>query len=294
VLARWHEFVGTGEFFRALEHKISWLRDRVVAAFRGEPPGAGNLKVAVESGLESLLRDEADAAAERAEASWQANAAGRELVEQSAEDLSRSSPEFPRAAERTIRDWQGAVLDLVADEGMGKRSKARFLALGVNGVGVALMIAVFAHTGGLVGAEVGVAGGTAVLAQRVLEAVFGDQAIRRLAQTAKDDLDARVQGLMSGELLRYHRVLDALAVRADQSERLRRAAAAVQAARAEGLPAGSVAEALPSPDEAALPAAEERRSIEAASLTQIPALEAGSADDIVDAELVESPREERR
>ena len=39
VLARWHEFVGTGEFFRALEQKVSWLRDRVVAIFRGEPPG---------------------------------------------------------------------------------------------------------------------------------------------------------------------------------------------------------------------------------------------------------------
>ena len=295
VLARWHEFVGTGEFFRALEHKVSWLRDRVVAAFRGEPPGTGNLKVAVESGLESLLRDEADAAAERAEASWQANAAGRQLVEQSAEDLSRSSPDYPRAAERAIRDWQGAVLDLVADEGMGKRSKARYLALGVNGIGVALMIVVFAHTGGLVGAEVGVAGGTAVLAQRVLEAVFGDQAIRRLAETAKEDLDARVQTLMSNELLRYHRALDALAVEPEQAERLRRSAAAVQAARADGLPAGSVAElAAGGQDEAALPPAEERRSIEAASVTQIPALEAGSADDIVDAELIESPREERR
>ena len=77
VLARWHEFVGTGEFFRALEQKVGWLRDRVVAAFRGEPPGAANLKVAVESGLETLIRAEADAAAERAEASWQANSAGR-------------------------------------------------------------------------------------------------------------------------------------------------------------------------------------------------------------------------
>ncbi len=56
------------------------------------------------------------------------------------------------------------------------------------------------------------AGGTAVLAQRVLEAVFGDQAIRRLAQTAKEELDARVQALMSAELLRYHQVLDGLAV----------------------------------------------------------------------------------
>ncbi len=86
------------------------------------------------------------------------------------------------------------MLDLVADEGMAKRSRARFLALGVNGVGVALMIVVFAHTGGLVGAEIGVAGGTAVLAQRVLEAVFGDQAVRRLAETAKEELDARVRG----------------------------------------------------------------------------------------------------
>ena len=112
---------------------------------------------------------------------------------------------------------------------MGKRSKARFLALGVNGIGMALMVVVFAQTGGITGAEVGVAGGTAVLAQRVLEAVFGDQAIRRLAQTAKDELDARVQALMSTELLRYHQVLDELAVESDQAERLRQAAAAVQA-----------------------------------------------------------------
>jgi energy-coupling factor transporter ATP-binding protein EcfA2 len=61
VLARWHEFVGTGEFFRALEQKVSWLRDRLMATLKGEPPGARNLKVAVESGLESLLREEAAA-----------------------------------------------------------------------------------------------------------------------------------------------------------------------------------------------------------------------------------------
>ncbi len=73
------------------------------------------------------------------------------------------------------------MLDLVADTGMEKRSRARFMALGVNGVGAALMIVVFAQTGGITGAEVGIAGGTTVIAQRVLEAVFGDQAVRRLA-----------------------------------------------------------------------------------------------------------------
>ena len=289
VLARWHEFVGTGEFFRAIEQKVSWLRDRLMATLRGEPPGAGNLKVAVESGLESLLGEEAAAAAERAEASWQANAAGRAVIERADVDLSRPSPDFDRRAARAIRDWQGAVLDLVADEGMTKRSRARFYALGVNGIGVALMIVVFAHTGGLVGAEIGVAGGTAVLAQRILEAVFGDQAIRRLANTAKDDLDLRVQVLLADELVRYHKVLDALAVDPDQAERLRDAAAAVELTREGGLPISEADE----PD-AALPPGERRLAIDPPTVTQIPSLEGAEESDIIDAELMDQPREELR
>jgi len=146
-----------------------------------------------------------------------------------------------------------------------------------------LMIVVFAHTGGLVGAEVGVAGGTAVLAQRVLEAAFGDQAIRRLAETAKDDLDARVQTLLASELLRYHAILDAQAVRPEQAVLVRRAAAAVGSARSDGLPAMII-------DDPALESADERKAIEAPTVSQIPAMEANSTDDVIDAELVEPSR----
>jgi hypothetical protein len=209
------------------------------------------------------------------------------LIGAADDDLSRSSPDFDRRAARAVRDWQGAVLDLVADEGMSKRSRARFYALGVNGIGVALMIVVFAHTGGLVGAEIGVAGGTAVLAQRILEAVFGDQAIRRLAQTAKDDLDARVQTLLTDELVRYHKVLDGLAVDSDESTRLRRSAGAVEEARAGGLPSGEA-------EEAALPSAGRRLAIDPPTVTQIPAAEVNDDSEIVDAELVDQPREELR
>jgi hypothetical protein len=170
---------------------------------------------------------------------------------------------------------------------MSKRSRARFYALGVNGLGVALMIVVFAHTGGLVGAEIGVAGGTAVLAQRILEAVFGDQAIRRLAETAKDDLDGRVQALLSAELLRYHKVLDALRIDPDQAEALRDAAAAVELACEGGLPVSET-------EQAGLPAGEQRLAIDAPTVTQIPSLEAADDSDIVDAELIEQPREELR
>ena len=224
VLARWHDFVGTGEFFRALEQKIGWLRDRIWAAIKGEPKGAGDVAVAVESGLEALLREEGEKAAERAEAAWRANPAGRMLLDRAGADLRRVSEDYPSRAARAIRAWQGDVMELVSDEGSGRRTKARIAAFGVNGVGVALMLVAFAHTGGLVGAEVGVAGGTAVLAQRVLEAVFGDDAVRRLAKKAKDDLDARVEGLLAGELSRFHAALDAVGVDAEQAERIRTAA----------------------------------------------------------------------
>jgi hypothetical protein len=127
-----------------------------------------------------------------------------------------------------------------------------------------------------------------VLAQRILEAVFGDQAIRRLAQTAKDDLDARVQALLADELVRYHMILDDLGVESAQSARLRQASSAVESARAGGLPA-SVEE-----EEAALPPGERRLAIDPPTVTQIPSVEASDDGDIVDAELVEQPREELR
>jgi len=279
VLARWHDFVGTGEFFRALEQRVGWLRDRVVAAFTGEPPTAANVQVAVESSLEALLVAEADAAAERVEAAWQAHPAGRAVVERAGGDLSRSSPQFRSATVRMVRDWQGAVLDLVADVGMSKRSRARFLALGINGVGVALMIVVFAHTGGLVGAEVGVAGGTAVLAQRVLEAVFGDQAVRRLTETVKEDLDRRIEELLAAELTRYRAALNALELDEELGDRLRTAGERIEAARLQGFDA--VAE------EDALPAGEEHLALPPPSVQQVPVPASGLADDVLEAEIVE-------
>ncbi|WP_026926254.1 GTPase domain-containing protein [Granulicoccus phenolivorans] len=230
VMQRWQDFVGTGELLAKLDQGVSKLRDRIVAAFRPRRD-ANSVKLAVESGLEALIREQGEAAAERAEASWRANPAGRQLLDQSGADLSRASREYPAAVARTIRDWQGSVLDLVADAGMDKRARARFLALGVNGAGVALMIVIFAQTGGLTGAEIGVAGGTAALAQRVLESVFGDEAIRRLTKQAKAELDARVTALLDSEKARFLALLDDEHVAPQVARDLRGAIAAVQLAR---------------------------------------------------------------
>ena len=290
VLTRWHDFIGTGEIFRVLDQKVGWLRDRIMNVFRGQPAGSEKVTVAVESGLEALLREAGEAAAERAEAAWRANPAGRALLARSGDDLSRSSRDYANAAARMIRDWQGAVLDMVADEGGEKTSRARFLAFGVNTVGVALMIVVFAYTGGLTGAEVGVAGGTAALAQRVLEAVFGDAAVRRLAKEAKADLGARVEALMAAELRRFHELLESISVDPERAERIRSASDAVAAARRErdlpGAPAlardvGPEQGDVVIPDEG-VPALPEGASGEPY------ALEAGpETDDVLEAEIVE-------
>jgi hypothetical protein len=221
VLARWQEFVGTGELLRNLETKVSWLRDRITNAVKGKPQQAERVTVAVESGLQTLILEHAEAAAERADASWRSVAAGSRVLEEGGVDLSRASRDFRARAERMVRDWQSGVLDLVRSEGADKRTTARFLAYGFNGLSVALMVVVFASTGGVTGAEVGIAGGSAVVGQKLLEAVFGDQAVRRLALNARKDLRVRVEALMDQERQRFLDRLDALELATDSSEQLR-------------------------------------------------------------------------
>ena len=224
VLARWQEFVGTGELLKSLETRVGWLRDRIVNAVRGKPQQAERVTVAVESGLETLILEHAEAAAERSEASWQSLSAGQALLADAGEDLGRASRDFRRRAERAVRDWQHDVLEMVRTEGAEKRGTARFLAYGVNGLSVALMVVVFAHTAGVTGAEAGIAGGSAVIGQKLLEAVFGDQAVRTLAERARKDLETRVRELLDVERRRFTDLLDSLDVGSDVPDRLRDAA----------------------------------------------------------------------
>jgi tRNA A37 N6-isopentenylltransferase MiaA len=84
---------------------------------------------------------------------------------------------------------------------------------------------------GLSGAEIGIAGGSAVLAQRLLEGVFGDQAVRELATKAREELLRRTAELYAGELARYDQVTVSVAMDPMQAQRLSSAVAAVEAAR---------------------------------------------------------------
>ncbi|GAA2183304.1 dynamin family protein [Brooklawnia cerclae] len=238
VLSRWHDYVGSSDLLRSLDSQVSRIRDRIQGFLTGSVQRGEQVGVAAAGGLEALILEEGTAAAERATSAWQGNPAGRQILRTHPE-LTRPSEVFAEAAARTIREWQSDVLHLVGEEGKGKRSAARIAAYGVNGLGAALMLVIFFQTGGLTGAEGGVAIGTSVLAQRLLESVFGDEAVRRLARTAKSELDARVEGLMASELVRYSRALDALPIDREQAVVLRSAIAGVEAAHLASAPGAS-------------------------------------------------------
>jgi energy-coupling factor transporter ATP-binding protein EcfA2 len=229
VLARWHEVVGTGEVMRALESRVGWARDRLRSLVTGKPAADGELREAVENRVEAVVRAAAERAAERTARAWRERVAGQALLAGTT-GLDRASVGLEAATEDEVRAWQGVVFDLVREEGASKRATARLASLGVNGAGLTVMLAVFAHTGGLTGAELAVAGGTSALSQKVLEAIFGDQAVRTLAAQAREDLFARVERLLREDAARFDALLDEAAPEAESFARLHGAVEAIRRA----------------------------------------------------------------
>jgi len=229
VLARWHEVVGTGDLMRALETRVGRLRDRFRSLATGKSAGPEELEAAVENRVEAVILAGAERAAERAARAWRDRVPGKALLA-AALPLDRASEPLRARTEEEVRAWQGFVFDLVRSEGESKRTTARFASLGVNGAGLTVMLATFAHTGGLTGVEALVAGGTSAVSQKLLEALFGDQAVRSLANRAREDLIERVQGLLRQDSRRFDAILEAAAPEAESVALLHAAATAVRRA----------------------------------------------------------------
>ena len=269
VLSRWHDFVGTGDFFRSLDSTIGRLRDRVGSALRGQPAAAQKVEDALESGIHAVVLDAAARASENTRTRWRASRAGRSLLArldapqavsvapqtasaapeqnagingeakgnkakgdeaksevQSAEDI------FSAAVAEQIRLWQGSVLEMIREEGADKRKRARFFSLGVNAAAVMLMVAAFSLTGGITGIEAGIAGGSGVVGTKLLESIFGEDAVRRMATRARTDLLERMSGLLTEHAQPFTAVLEETDPQAD-AEDIHRAAEQVQAIAAE-------------------------------------------------------------
>ena len=257
VLSRWHDFVGTGDFFRSLDSTIGRLRDRVGSALRGQPAAAQKVEDALESGIHAVVLDAAARASENTRTRWRASRAGRSLLARlDAPQAASAAPEknagangeakgneakgevqsaediFSAAVAEQIRLWQGSVLEMIREEGADKRKRARFLSLGVNATAVMLMVAAFSLTGGITGIEAGIAGGSGVVGTKLLESIFGEDAVRRMATRARTDLLERMADLLTEHAQPFTAVLEETDPQAD-AEDIHRAAEQVHAIAAE-------------------------------------------------------------
>ena len=225
VVKRWQEFVGTGELLRVLTEGAN----RVKAWGRRVLGGQAHVERVVgseaRSELVSVVLRRADLAARATCTAWEASPTGRGMV---TSDLWSHGEELGASADDAVQTWMAGLADLVREQGEGKQRIAKVASLGVNAVAVSLLVTVFVHTGGLTGAEVGVAAGAAAAQQGLLEHLFGSAAAKALAQRARADLDIVLEGLLAADAARFLRMIDSVDV-AD-SAALRRAAAQLQLA----------------------------------------------------------------
>ncbi len=219
VLERWQELIGTAELMRAVQSRISLIRDRVGAFLTGRTGQTVEVQGEITSTLEQLLIDHADRAASTTASTWKSLPGGRQVL---ADDrtLEQASEAFRAQVRGEVQAWQEDILELVREQGASKRTTARVLAVGVNSVGIALMLVIFAQTAGLTGAEVAIGAGTAGISQTLLSALFGEQAVRELAAQAQRLLLERIGALLDADADRFRLRLAELVGVGDTTEEL--------------------------------------------------------------------------
>jgi hypothetical protein len=113
------------------------------------------------------------------------------------------SDELDEHLKERLNTWVESIAEDVRTTGGGKRTLARGASLGVNAAGVGVMLATFSHTGGLTGAEVGVAAATGFVNQKLLSALFGEAALVEMIQRARQRLVDLLGDTFRDELARF-------------------------------------------------------------------------------------------
>ena len=231
VMARWQDFVGTSDAFRTFERWYSSALDKLGSWFSGKPAPMREVETEIESGLHAVVVDAAETAATR---SWShLGSVAPSLRADAAPELAHASTTINESASELVREWQSGLMGYIQDNAADKRMKARVMSIGLNVVTVALMLVVFASTAGLSGGELAIAGGSAVVGQKLLETIFGEDAVRRMARHAREDLNARVHVLFEQEEARYNELIGSLASGTTSDEMRRTARLAAAAVREE-------------------------------------------------------------
>ncbi|HET9654331.1 MAG TPA: hypothetical protein VFP72_03180 [Kineosporiaceae bacterium] len=240
LLARWQEFLGTGELVRQLERSGGRLSDRFVALVRKPVPlRTETLREALLSAVAAIVGSGVSGTVDLALLRWRELPAGTAL----AEALGAGPPVGPRA-ETLAADWYTGVLAAVADLRAQGGREARWS--GVQPDSVAVLAALAACAGdGVTGREVsgrdGTAGGAGRrsgpvsegtrLGRQVLDRMYGEAAVQLVIDGARRDLRQRLDVLLDAERAALQTLLDLARVRPGLAESVRAAAKVVEDVR---------------------------------------------------------------
>jgi hypothetical protein len=238
TLRQWQAFVGADEVTRLFARGIGRVRGTLSALVRGTPraPVAEVREDAV-ADMVALSRRHAAQAARRVATAWADAPATRDALADNPA-LWGPTPDFEARLAERLEAWLEGIGEHVRRTGGSKRTLARGASIGVNAAGLGVMLATFAHTGGLTGAEVGVAAATGLLNQKLLEALFGEAATVEMVDEARRSLDLVLAAAFAAERGRFDSLVPPGERLRDLAARLRAGAHEVRALR-PALPDGA-------------------------------------------------------
>ena len=202
ALRHWQAFVGADQMTRFFSDGIGRIRGAIQAAFRPASAPVREVRAATTEDLLAAARLQAAEAARRTASTWSDWPGMGETVSADA-DLWLPSADFDERLRARLDGWIESIVSDIQLRGGPKRSLARGGTLGVNVLGTGVMLASFLHTGGLTGAEIGVAAATAFLNQKLLAALFGEAAMAELVGDARQRLHDVLQTTFDEERVRF-------------------------------------------------------------------------------------------
>lgn len=252
ALRHWQSYVGADDVTRFFSKGIGAIRGAIAAVFRPSTAPVAELRDATTDDLLAVARSHAAEAARRTASAWSDRPDVADAVGADA-SLWEPSAGFDDRLRERLDGWVASIAQDIGETGSGKRRLARGASVGVNAVGVGVMLATFIHTAGLTGAEVGVAAGTAFVNQKLLSALFGEAAMVELIDRARARLADALTVTFDEERARFDRLVATPADLEALAAELHAAADEVRRVAATTIATPLVSAALPSPDQSASP-----------------------------------------
>jgi energy-coupling factor transporter ATP-binding protein EcfA2 len=228
ALRHWQSYVGADQITRFFSQGIGRVRGAIAAIFRPTSAPVAEIRAATTDDLIAVGRLQAAEAARRTATAWSAEPGMGPMVSERG-DLWLPSPTFDGRLRAGLDEWIDGIGAEIQAHGQSKRLLARGASVGVNVLGTGVMLGTFLHTGGLTGAEVGVAAATAFLNQKLLSALFGEAAMAELIAHARRHLVEVLTETFRTERARFDDLLPAAGELSSLAGELRSAASSVRA-----------------------------------------------------------------